>query len=221
MLIPPCKLLLVLFSRWDICSDVFLEPSSTHFSCGSALAVVSPASSIDHLTRTCCSPAHVLEHYHAAAIVRLRPSWRSVSFSCRRYWTTPQTSLRDEVPVEREFSRSAPPASKAASNDGRPRSGSRESSSSPGPGSSPCRPLEKRESWSAKRTFKCLQTSFLPGDTVRNHSFKRTEFQGQSRRHNLLRLTEHFHVDRHGFVRGGRQQSEEVAGGFAGFGVEG
>ena len=56
---------------------------------------------------------------------------------------------------------------------------------------------------------------------MRNHSFKRTEFQGQSRRQNLLRLTEHFHVDRHGFVRGGRQQSEEVAGGFAGFGVEG
>jgi hypothetical protein len=46
-----------------------------------------------------------------------------------------------EVPVECEPSRSAPPASKAASNDGRPRSGSRGSSSSLGPSSSPCRPL--------------------------------------------------------------------------------
>jgi hypothetical protein len=48
-----------------------------------------------------------------------------------------------------------------------------------------------------------------------------TEFQGHCRRHSLLRLAKHFHVNRHGFVRGGRQQREEVAGGFAGFGVEG
>ena len=73
----------------------------------------------------------------------------------------------------------------------------------------------------SKRIFRGLRTFYLPGFNRGILFGTRTEFQSHCRRYSLLRLAKHFHVDRHGFVRGGRQQREEVAGGFAGFGVEG
>lgn len=48
-----------------------------------------------------------------------------------------------------------------------------------------------------------------------------TELQSQCRGREGLRLAQHFHVDGHGLPGVGRQHREEVACGFAGFGVEG
>jgi hypothetical protein len=47
-----------------------------------------------------------------------------------------------------------------------------------------------------------------------------TELKSQRSRQRFLRLREQFDVDGHGGARIGRQHGEEVARGFAGFGVE-